>query len=98
MHEACPLKVREYLAFGMPVIAAYEDTDIPPNADYFLRLPNDDTPLAPHLSSIRAFLKYWQGRRVPRFAVAHLDTAVKERQRLAFMEERLQNFTPGRNG
>jgi glycosyltransferase involved in cell wall biosynthesis len=97
MQEACPLKVREYLAVGLPVIAAYEDTDIPPHADYFLRLPNDDSPLAPHLPRILDFLKHWQHRRVPRVVVAHLDTSVKERERLAFMEEIRQSFTPGRN-
>lgn len=86
MDEACPLKVREYLALGLPVIGGYRDTDVPDGADYFLQLPNDRAPLAPHRDRIAQWLARWQGRRVPRAAVAHLDTDVKERQRLAFLE------------
>lgn len=85
MHEACPLKVREYLALGLPVIGGCADTDIPDGADYYLRLPNDSAPLAPHRDSIAAFAAAWRGRRVPRSAIAHLDTAVKEARRLDFM-------------
>jgi glycosyltransferase involved in cell wall biosynthesis len=87
MDEACPLKVREYLALGLPVIGAYKDTDIPPDADYFLRLPNNSEPLAPWRDRIATFIEHWRTRRVPRAAVAHLDVSVKEAQRLAFMEK-----------
>lgn len=86
MDEACPLKVREYLAGGLPVIAAYRDTDIPDDTDYFLRLPNDAMPLEPHRERIAAWLAHWQTRRVPRAAIAHLDNAVKEERRLAFLQ------------
>jgi glycosyltransferase involved in cell wall biosynthesis len=85
MDEACPLKVREYLAFGLPVLAAYRDTDVPDDADYFKRLPNDAAPLAPHRLAIAAWIEKWRGRRVARARIAHLDTTVKEHQRLAFM-------------
>ncbi len=85
MHEGCPLKVREYLASGLPVIGACEDTDIPDGADYYLRLPNDPSPLAPHRDAIAAFVDRWRGRRVPRELITHLDTSVKETRRLAFM-------------
>jgi glycosyltransferase involved in cell wall biosynthesis len=87
MDEACPLKVREYLALGLPVIGAYQDTDIPPKADYFLRLPNDAEPLAPWRERIAAFMEHWRTRRVPRSGIAHLDVSVKEAQRLAFMAQ-----------
>ena len=85
MEEACPLKVREYLALGLPVIGACLDTDIPAEADYYLRLPNSGAPLQPHHAAIAAFVERWRGRRVPRPSVAHLDTTVKEAGRLAFM-------------
>lgn len=87
MDEACPLKVREYLAHGLPVIAAYRDTDIPGVADYFLRLPNDAQSLGPQRERILAFLEFWRERRVPRGSVAHLDTEVKETERLAFVAQ-----------
>lgn len=85
MDEACPLKVREYLACGLPVLAAYRDTDIPEGADYFLQLPNDAAPLAPQRGRIANWLTQWHGRRVPRAAVAHLDVNVKEKVRLDFV-------------
>lgn len=87
MDEACPLKVREYLAFGLPVLAGYEDTDVPAGADYFFQLPNNQATLAPHREKIAAWLERWRGRRVPRTAIAHLDTAEKEKQRLAFITQ-----------
>jgi glycosyltransferase involved in cell wall biosynthesis len=87
MEEACPLKVREYLALGLPVIGAYQDTDIPPEADYFLRLPNNAEPLTPWKDRITAFIEHWRMRRVPRTVIAHLDVSVKEARRLAFMEK-----------
>lgn len=97
MHEACPLKVREYLALGLPVIGACADTDISSGADYYLRLPNNDTPLAPHREAIVAFVEHWRGRRVPREAIAHLDTNVKEATRLAFMIKVASEFAKSRH-
>lgn len=85
MHEACPLKVREYLALGLPVITAYEDTDIPPDAAYCLRLPNDTASLAPHRARLVSFIDHWRSHRVPRSSISHLDTSVKETRRLAFL-------------
>ena len=94
MNEACPLKVREYLACGLPVIGAYRDTDIPESADYYLRLPNSATPLAPFAGEITTFLTRWTGERVPRGAIAHLDLRAKEPRRLAFMEQIVTGFRP----
>lgn len=34
LHEAAPLKVREYMARGLPVVYSYEDTDIDKNQDF----------------------------------------------------------------
>ena len=92
MEEACPLKVREYLAFGLPVIGACHDTDIPDGADYYLRLTNSADPLGPHLAEITAFLDRWAGRRVPRASIAHLDLSAKEPRRLEFMAQIAADF------
>jgi glycosyltransferase involved in cell wall biosynthesis len=91
MDEACPLKVREYLALGLPVIGGYRDTDIPEGADYFLQLPNDTNPLAPHRDRIAGWLAQWRTRRVPRESVVHLDNAVKEKRRLDFLQRILNS-------
>ncbi|WP_319468932.1 glycosyltransferase [uncultured Pseudodesulfovibrio sp.] len=41
MDEACTLKVREYMARGLPFIYAYDDPDVPEDFPYALKLPND---------------------------------------------------------
>lgn len=94
MDEACPLKVREYLAAGLPVLAAYRDTDIPDGAEYFLRLPNGAVPLAPHRDAIAAWLARWRGRRVPRAAIAHLGYTAKEDQRLVWLRRFARSAAP----
>ena len=90
MDEACPLKTREYLAFGLPVIAAYRDTDFPEGAPFLLQLPNTETNVRTSLDAIDAFVAAWRGRRVDRKALTHLDVRVKEAQRLAFFEDVLR--------
>lgn len=94
LDEACPLKVREYLASGLPVIAAYHDTDIPDRTDYFFRLPNNPSPLAPHRDKVAAWLAQWAGRRVARDAIAHLAHEPKETRRLAFIAECMRRTSP----
>lgn len=88
MNEACPLKVREYLAMGLPIIIGYQDTDFPPPPpDFILQLSNHELNVEEHLAQIDAFVERWRGRRVARSAVAHLAEAAKEAQRLAFFSE-----------
>ena len=86
MNEASPLKVREYLALGLPAIIGYKDTDFPEGAPFLLRLPNEERNVECCLQDIERFVMSWVGKRVPREAVAHLDLRHKERQRLLFIE------------
>ena len=90
MDEACALKVREYFAYGLPMILAYTDTDFSDGAPFMLQLPNADNNVLPNVAKIEAFVQAWKGRRVPYEAVKHIDTPVKEAQRLAFFEQTLQ--------
>lgn len=85
MNEASPLKSREYLALGLPVIGAYEDTDIPEESDVFLRLANRQGAILDELPRVETFLKSWKERRVARRDVAYLDIRVKESRRLEFL-------------
>jgi glycosyltransferase involved in cell wall biosynthesis len=39
------LKLREYMARGLPFISAVDDPALPPDAAFALRVPNDDTPV-----------------------------------------------------
>jgi len=93
MNEASPLKVREYLAFGLPVIIAYEDTDFPDGAPFILRLPNTKDNIESSVSQIKSFVEKWSGKRVPRHAVAHLDIRFKEEERLAFLGEVVRRWS-----
>lgn len=45
MKQACPLKVREYTASGVPFVIAYDDIDLEDNLPFYLRLPGDDSPI-----------------------------------------------------
>ncbi len=85
MQEASPLKSREYLARGLPVIGAYEDTDIPDDSPVYLKLPNRAGALIERLPQVEMFVDGWRGRRVEHADIRFLDTSVKEAQRLEFL-------------
>ena len=87
MREACPLKVREYLAHGLPVVVGYADTDfVGVDAWYLLRLPNEESNVRDHVDDVRQFLGEVRGRRVPRAEVAdRIGSQAKERRRLEFV-------------
>lgn len=85
--EVSTLKVPEYLACGLPVILAYEETDLVGlDPWYVLRLPNTESNVRDHAGDVRAFVEAVRGRRVPREEIAGLiDARVKERARLDFL-------------
>lgn len=87
MNEACPLKVREYLAYGIPTIIGYRDTDFPKRAAFLLQLPNTPSNVDDNVDRIKGFVAAWADRRVPRDAIEHLDIMSKERERLRFFEQ-----------
>ncbi|MBA3044793.1 MAG: glycosyltransferase family 4 protein [Euryarchaeota archaeon] len=86
MQEACPLKVREYLAYGLPVINGYKDSDFPNGAPFLLQLPNTLTNVEENLETLREFVQNWMGKRVERKYIEPIDVAMKEKERLAFFE------------
>lgn len=45
MAEACPIKSREYLARGLPLVAAYRDPDVPAELPGILTVPATEDPL-----------------------------------------------------
>ena len=86
MSEASPLKSREYLALGLPVVGGYRDTDIPNESQVYLRVDNRPGAIIDDLPRVEQFVASWQGRRVRHEDIAFLDTRVKERERLTFLE------------
>jgi hypothetical protein len=88
MKEASPLKVREYLAYGIPVILGYLDTDfLEKNTSFILELPNESNNIEPYLDKIKKFSTDWVGKRVQREWVQHLDTKQKEAIRISYMKK-----------
>jgi glycosyltransferase involved in cell wall biosynthesis len=87
MSEACSLKVREYLAVGLPVMYGYRDPDADALGPYSLRISNTETNVEDNLAEIDSFVAASRGVRVPRAAIGHIDMACKEAERLALFEE-----------
>jgi hypothetical protein len=87
LSEACPLKVREYLAMGIPTIIAYDDVDFPSSTPFILRLDNYENNVKENTEAITTFVDRAAGMRVERRMITNIDIRSKERQRLAFIRE-----------
>jgi hypothetical protein len=90
LEEASPLKIREYLAYGLPVVTGVRDTDFPGGSAFFLELPNTEHNVIENEARIEKLARAWMHQRVPRDAVQHLDTAKKERAKIAFIRRVLE--------
>ena len=87
MEEGSALKVREYLAMGLPVIIRYRDVDLDESSKFVLRLPVDARTFSDFSLEVRTFLDSWRHKRVPKSAILHLDVSVKESKRLEFLHQ-----------
>ena len=83
--ESSPLKVREYLAYGLPTILGYRDTDFPERVPFLLQIGGSPDNVMNNISKIEKFVISWQGKRVSRDMVSLLDVSVKEKKRLMFL-------------
>jgi hypothetical protein len=86
MREASPLKSRQYLTWGLPIIQAYQDTDFPQGAPFILELPCIENNILPNLKRIKAFVTDWKGRRVSPDDLHPVTLESKETERLRFFE------------
>ncbi len=87
MSEASPLKVREYLALGLPVVIRYIDTDFQGEHQFLLKLPMDSRRLFEFRAEISDFARDWADRKVSRFEIEELISIhSKENQRLTFFD------------
>jgi glycosyltransferase involved in cell wall biosynthesis len=89
LEEASPLKSRECLAFGLPLVLACIDTDLEDlECDFLLKIPNKEDNIQTHGGAIRDFAWRMRGRRADRALIApRIDSTQKENLRLAFFEE-----------
>ncbi|MBX5439275.1 MAG: glycosyltransferase [Thermoflavifilum sp.] len=87
MHQACPLKVREYIAAGLPLILAYEDCDLPVDP-HILQIPNKPFSLDDAwISKIENFVEANRMKRLPESIRQRVALERKETIRLAFFEK-----------
>jgi glycosyltransferase involved in cell wall biosynthesis len=85
MTEGSSLKVREYLAMGLPVFFRHTDTDFVQPPSFILELPNDDKPITSYIDQIISFAETWANQRVPRTHIRGIDMKEKESARLKFI-------------
>ncbi|MCB9111268.1 MAG: glycosyltransferase family 4 protein [Anaerolineales bacterium] len=92
MQEASVLKVREALAYGIPVVIAFYDTDLHDvKLDTILRIPNTEENVAENSDGIRKFAYEMIGKRVDINSVSpYLDQRKKEEARLEFFKQIIQ--------
>lgn len=89
MEEACPLKVREALTYGIPLILGYKDTDLENiRVETILRIANSEDNIITHAERIHQFAYNMIGRRVNLDIVLPLlDQHKKEMSRLGFFKK-----------
>lgn len=85
MEEASPLKVAEYLAYGIPTIIGYTDDRFPTDSPFLLRIPNVEDNVEVSFDAIEAFVERWRGRRIDRASLSGIDARHVEKRRLDFM-------------
>lgn len=94
MIEASPLKSRQYLAQGLPIIYAYDDTDIEKEYSFALKIENTENNVFNNIDNIKIFIdntfKNFKIRNEARnFALEKLDRDKKEKERINFMKKNL---------
>jgi hypothetical protein len=97
MNEASPLKTRLYAKWGLPIMYAYIDTDLPSEKDFILQIPNAENAVETSLPKVREFVFRHHGAdyNSERFR-PFLDRVEKEKLRLSFFREVL-NKSQGRS-
>lgn len=85
LNEGSTLKVRGYLASGIPVIVGHRDSDFPAGAPFLLTVPNQAGAIVNSSELVREFVHRSAGTRVSRDQIQHIDIRDKERTRLDFL-------------
>lgn len=90
LEEASPLKTRQYLACGLPIIYAYLDTDLKGNEEFTLKFDNCEDNI--DVIAIKKFVnKVFNNKEISskafEFAKNNLDYNIKEQKRLEFFKK-----------
>ncbi|WP_166462364.1 glycosyltransferase [Psychrobacillus vulpis] len=87
MEEASPLKVREYLKNGLPIIIGYVDSDFAESTyPFILKLPNTDNNVSENINVIRNFILNSKDMKITKEEIECIFNENKEVKRLEFFE------------
>ena len=89
MEEASPLKVREYVAYGLPVIIGYIDIDLN-NEEFILNIGNYEENVVESIDAIVKFIESWKNKVID-LDISRIDMNKKEKQRLKFFSGFVRN-------
>ncbi|MFT5523066.1 MAG: glycosyltransferase involved in cell wall biosynthesis [Pirellulaceae bacterium] len=87
LRQGCALKVREYLACGLPTIVGYDDVDFPTPVPHLLQLNTSVSGIEEQIPAIDNFIARWRTKRVAVESIAHLNLDLKESKRLDFFHQ-----------
>ncbi len=89
MHEASPLKTREYLLNNLPMIVGFTDTDLD-GQDFILNIGNYENNVTDNIDNIRTFVQEWKRKSLDASPYLPLiDYKEKEKKRLSFFRSLL---------
>ena len=94
MYEASPLKVREYLAYGLPIIIGYSDTAFVKSIlpEWVLELPNENNNVSNNIDLILKFCKKMKNRIIHHEEInGYIDSNILERKKLIFFKKILRD-------
>lgn len=87
LQQGCALKVREYLACGLPTIIGYDDVDFLAPVPHLMSLDTAAGPIEERIPAIERFVADWRTKRVAPSSISHLDLDLKESKRLDFFHQ-----------
>ncbi len=88
MNEASPLKSRQYLALGLPIIVGYKDTDLSADTEFMLNIGNYESNVVDSIDEIKDFVNkasFFKPKEIRMKSKKFLDYNEKEKQRIAFL-------------
>ena len=92
--EASPLKTREYMLMGLPVIIGYNDTDLDEETSFILNIGSGESNVNTHVNEISRFVlnsRNLNHQEIKDFALLRFDSREKESRRLSFLMEIASN-------
>lgn len=91
MEEACPLKIREYIQFGLPILIGYKDTSFEQfglqKPEWICELSCCEDNVTNNIEKIVEFCYRVQGKRVTPEEFKFMRSEVYEMKRIKFMED-----------